>query len=306
MTISERLAAALLPLLFLSLPLRGQVINDWSRVDSTIVQNLDKTVPDNDRYAAQGLINNWEETLQDFAEESDEDRAFNEELSQYEGKDYGISMGGALKDILTHLPYIPGQNGENLFFLTRDGIEILLTLDYPAYFQEPDDEIIRWVRYYVHKKRENTRRIFSRYRGWESRIKACFRAEGVPEELAELCLIESGCTYRALSHAGALGMWQIMPATGRAYGMRIDALVDERTDPVVSTITAAKILRSNYRKTGDWTLAAAAYNCGPNRFRPGMTWGSVRYRLPEETRKYIPALLAMHYVWTFRAALALD
>lgn len=281
----------------------AQVINDWSREDTTVVTNLDRIRTDSLQYAAKGILSSWEKTVEECGETTAEDVAFERKLSTYEGKKYPVSFKGPLKDIMKSLPYIPGDEGENLFLLTRDGIEILMTLDYPAYFQEIDDEIVRWVRYYAHKKRANTKRIFARYRNWEPRIKSYFQAAGVPPELAELCLIESGCTYSALSPAGALGMWQIMPATGRAYGMQINAFVDERTDPVRSTTTAAKILASNYRKTSDWTLAAAAYNCGPNRFKPGMTWNSVRWRLPKETQQYIPALIAIHYVWTYKTAL---
>ncbi len=92
-------------------------------------------------------------------------------------------------------------------------------------------------------------------------MKKIFREEGLPPELAYLPLVESSFNIRARSSAGALGMWQFMPETGKKF-MRIDATVDERRDPLASTRAAARLLKENYRLFGNWPLAITAYNHG--------------------------------------------
>jgi membrane-bound lytic murein transglycosylase D len=140
---------------------------------------------------------------------------------------------------------------------------------------------------------------------YEGFIKSILAREGVPTDLYHLAMIESGFVPTARSRAGAVGLWQFMPATGRAEGLRVDAVVDERMDPVRSTYAAARHLRSLHRQfAGDWALAAAAYNAGSGRIRRGMqgfgadnfwdlaVWGD----LAAETRHYVPRLYAMTIV----------
>ena len=93
-------------------------------------------------------------------------------------------------------------------------------------------------------------------------MEAIFRAEGAPVALTRLPLVESSFDGRAHSKAGAVGIWQFMPATARKF-MRIDAAVDERLDPFVSARGAARFLRQNYERLGTWPLAIIAYNHGP-------------------------------------------
>ena len=129
------------------------------------------------------------------------------------------------------LPEIIDENGIDLFLLTKDGITIYMAMDAPSYLQETDDDLVKWIRYYAYQKRNYTARLFKRYEQWEARIKDEFSSRGVPEEIAELCMVESGCTYEAVSPVGAVGMWQIMPETGRAYKLTINQFLDERKNP---------------------------------------------------------------------------
>jgi len=94
-----------------------------------------------------------------------------------------------------------------------------------------------------------------------AQMRKIFRDEGVPPELAYLPLVESSFNIRARSGVGALGIWQFMPETGKKF-MRIDAMVDERRDPLASTRAAARLLKQNYRILGNWPLAITAYNHG--------------------------------------------
>lgn len=303
----------LILLLLLSGPaLHSQVITNLDRRSGGgVVTDMTEETVDETDYAAKGILSDWSQLLDEFdafdeKEETQELQKATPAENNWKGplRQRQDRFGRTLT-----LPYIEGENGEDLFLLTDEGINIYLALDAPVYFQVPDAEIIKWIRFYAMHKRKWVKSIFRRYGRLEPWIKQRFAAHGVPAELAELCLIESGCNYEALSPAGAYGMWQIMPDTGRSYGLQVDAFGDDRRDPVKATEAAASILAANYRRTKDWTLAAAAYNCGAGRFQgrnAGKDWEQVRMTLPKETQGYIPALLAMHYAWTYRKELALD
>ena len=92
-------------------------------------------------------------------------------------------------------------------------------------------------------------------------IRAILREHAVPLELAFLPHVESSFDLEAYSKAGAAGIWQFMPATGKEY-LKIDKLFDQRRDPIISTHAAAKLLAKNYRHLKSWPLAITAYNYG--------------------------------------------
>jgi membrane-bound lytic murein transglycosylase D len=154
----------------------------------------------------------------------------------------------------------------------------------------------------VNQRKAVVGRWLQRAEPYQEFVKQTFAEYGLPTDLHHLAMVESGYLPRARSHAGAVGMWQFMPATGRGMGLRIDSLVDERMDPVRSTHAAARHLKELHRAfRGDWSLAAAAYNAGTGRITRGMQ--SVRARnfwelavwgdLAQETRQYVPRLYAV-------------
>ena len=92
-------------------------------------------------------------------------------------------------------------------------------------------------------------------------MEAIFRQAGLPVELTRLPLVESTFNIEAYSKAGAAGVWQFIRSTGRLF-MRVDGLIDERRDPLLSAQAAAKLLKANYDRLGTWPLAITAYNHG--------------------------------------------
>ena len=135
-------------------------------------------------------------------------------------------------------------------------------------------------------------------------------ASGLPLELRYLPIIESNLSIRATSRMGAVGLWQFMPATGKNLGLEINSLVDERCDVLKSTRAACKFLAYLYKVYGDWTLAIAAYNCGPGNVNRALTragencktfWDIYDF-LPRETRGYVPKYIAAAYAYTYHKA----
>ena len=96
---------------------------------------------------------------------------------------------------------------------------------------------------------------------WEAHIRKILSDEGLPPELVALPHVESSFNPKARSRVGAAGLWQFTRSTGRRF-MRIDRSVDERMDPYLSTVAAAKLLKHNYSATGAWPLAITSYNHG--------------------------------------------
>jgi membrane-bound lytic murein transglycosylase D len=114
-------------------------------------------------------------------------------------------------------------------------------------------------------------------------------------------MIESGFDPFAVSRAGAKGIWQFMSQTARRYGLRVDQWVDERLDPVKSTVAAAAYLRDLHRQFGSWFLAQAAYNAGGGRVtrairlaRSSDFWDLAQTNhLHDETKDFVPAIQAI-------------
>jgi membrane-bound lytic murein transglycosylase D len=128
----------------------------------------------------------------------------------------------------------------------------------------------------------------------------------LPLELKYMAIIESALNAKAISRAGATGLWQFMYGTGKLYGLKVTSYVDERRDPLKATEAAARYLRDLYNLYGDWHLVIAAYNCGPGNINRAIArsggkkdYWSIYYRLPRETRGYVPAFISAAYIMNY-------
>ncbi|MGC2211020.1 MAG: transglycosylase SLT domain-containing protein [Candidatus Korobacteraceae bacterium] len=163
------------------------------------------------------------------------------------------------------------------------------------------DPVASYINYFSSRGHGTIERALARRGRYSDMISRVFREEGVPQDLMFLAQAESGFQPLALSRMGARGMWQFMPWDGQHAGLQRNWWVDERQDPEKATRAAARLLRDLFSQFGDWYLAMAAYNSGPGTVqravqRTGYADFWELYRrdvLPEETRNYVPIILAM-------------
>lgn len=147
-------------------------------------------------------------------------------------------------------------------------------------------------------------RVVNRSRPYMYHIANEVKKRNMPAEAALLPFIESAFVTKAKSHVGASGLWQFMPATGRHYGLEKTPVYDGRHDVYAATDAALNYLQYLYGLFGDWPLAFAAYNWGEgnvgravNRARAqGLEPTYENLRMPDETRNYVPKLLAVRNI----------
>lgn len=126
------------------------------------------------------------------------------------------------------------------------------------------------------------------------------KKNGLPADMIYLAVIESTLNPRALSPAKAAGLWQLMPATGKEYGLEVNDDVDERYDPVKATEAASRYLKNAYAKYGNWESVAASYNGGMARISKELgaqqAESAFNLYLADETMRYIFRMLAMKLI----------
>ena len=128
----------------------------------------------------------------------------------------------------------------------------------------------------------------------------------LPHELKYMAIIESALNPRAVSRAGATGLWQFMLWTAKGLNLEVTTFVDERRDVLKATDAAARYLKQLYNVYQDWHLVIAAYNCGPGNVNKAITrsggktdYWQMYYALPRETRGYVPAYIAATYIMNY-------
>lgn len=171
----------------------------------------------------------------------------------------------------------------------------------------PYNNIIRnHIHVYTERKVDRFRVMLGLQDFYFPMIEDIFDYYGLPVELKYMAVIESALNPNAVSRVGATGLWQFMYSTGRMYGLTINSVVDERRDPVKATHAAARYLKDLYGIYNDWILVIAAYNCGPGNVNKAIRrsgnrkdYWEIYYRLPRETRGYIPAFVAATYAMNY-------
>ncbi|GAB4028806.1 lytic transglycosylase domain-containing protein [Spirosoma gilvum] len=195
------------------------------------------------------------------------------------------------KDTIAYVPTVPDSLiRERLARLQKD-----IPLNYHKAVQA-------YIDYFTFRRASYTQTMLERIPMFFPLYERMLAEYGLPNELKYLSIVESALNPRAISRAGAGGLWQIMPGTGRDLRLYQDEYVDERMDPVKATEAACKYLRDLYNIFGDWELAMAAYNCGPGAVKRAMrrtggdSFYSIYDALPKETRGYVPQFVAFTYL----------
>ncbi len=161
-------------------------------------------------------------------------------------------------------------------------------------------KVEQWLRYFKTTGQETYLKWMVRGESFREVVQPLLKQEGLPQELFFLAMVESGFNNTAYSRARATGPWQFMKGTAQLYGLKVTHWVDERRDPVKSTIAAARYLRDLYAEFGDWYLAMAAYNAGPGKIRSAIRRSGTRdfWKIAEtryiraETKHYVPKVLS--------------
>ncbi len=188
---------------------------------------------------------------------------------------------------------------DSIFQERLESINTLMHLPY-------NERVRAYIEVYITKKRSQTRVMLALSKYYFPIFEKELQKHGLPEELKYLAIIESALNPRALSPAGAGGLWQFMYRTGRMYGLKVDKELDERFDVEKATAAAALYLKYLHNLYDDWTLAIAAYNCGPGTVNRAIKraknkrdyWEIYNY-LPRETRGYVPAFIGATYAMTY-------
>ncbi len=180
---------------------------------------------------------------------------------------------------------------ENLF--TDSPIKIIMT-----------DEVKSLIRFYSANNGRWLYTAFEKNHIWLPYMREILKEYGLPDEIIYLMLIESHFNFNARSKANAVGAWQFIKGTALRYGLEVNWWIDERKDPIRSTIAAARYLKALYEMFGDYALALAAYNTGELRIKRLLEKHNVctfqelctKKGLLSETKAYVPNFYAVLYL----------
>lgn len=198
-----------------------------------------------------------------------------------------------------NLGYYPTNVPDSVYIQRLQEIEQVVDLNY-------NQVVKQYIQMYTERKRKQMEVMLGLSAYYFPIFEETLDQYDMPLELKYMAIIESALNPVARSRVGANGLWQFMYGTAKIMKLEITSFVDERRDPVKSTDAAARYLKRLYDAYGDWQLAIAAYNCGPGnvnraiRRSGGQTnYWEIYYRLPRETRGYVPAFIAAMYAFEY-------
>ena len=223
-----------------------------------------------------------------------------------------VNVAGVAPRVLSAAPEAPGH-AEIERLLTRPA-DLWERLRQGFSIPDVDPRLVAQHEAWYAARPELLRAIFGRGRRYLHYIVEEVERRGLPAELALLPAVESGFNPRALSSANASGLWQFIPETGTRFQLSQTPHFDARRDVRASTGAALEYLQELYRLHRDWSLALASYNWGENSVLRAVGQSKARGRdgtfdtlsLPEETRNYVPRLLALRNIVNDPARFGLD
>jgi len=171
---------------------------------------------------------------------------------------------------------------------------------------EFNEDVKKFIQFYGFKYRQHMSRVMALSELYFPLFDEQLDKYGLPLELKYVAIIESALNPVAKSWAGAAGMWQFMLSTGKIYGLQVTSYVDDRYDPIKSTIAACEHFQDLYEIYNDWFLVLAAYNAGPGNVNRAIrrsngkkTYWEIQEFLPGETQKYVPRFIAVAYLMQY-------
>ena len=196
--------------------------------------------------------------------------------------------------------YQPSIHGHHDQRDTLQPFLIFTGRSYPMMPLEVNRHVKRILDYYQNDIHNRFQRYLDRFEKYKDLVQRVFKETGLPIELGYLSLVESGFNPLAFSRARASGPWQFMKATGSDYGLDVTWYVDERRDPVKSTVAAAQHLKDLYDQFKSWPLALGAYNAGAGKIKRAIRisgsrdfWKIRKLRyIRRETKDYVPSFIA--------------
>lgn len=222
-------------------------------------------------------------------------------------EDPATKASKAPEEALTALQRVPGSH-------TDDRLLDLVEKDLQKAVEQPNEgrrlqfskavmenpRVHYFINYFSKRQKEPFAKALARSGKYFTMMAKVLREEGLPEDFVYIALVESYFSPHAFSRAGAVGLWQFVPATARKYGLKIDRWIDERRDPIKSTRAAAAYLKDLHRAFDRWYFATAAYNAGQGAMEKVMQSARPKNfaaliektKLSAETRNFLPKFVA--------------